>query len=901
MHVDQFRKIIEQKIPPSSVLSSELDLLAHGTDASFYRLIPEIVIKARHEADVLHILSSCNEAGKALTFRTAGTSLSGQAVTNSVLVKLGHHWHGHKVLENGAKIKLQPGIIGSQANRILSSFGRKIGPDPASIDTAMIGGIIANNASGMCCGTSKNSYKTVDSIRLILIDGTLLDTSSTESVESFKKEKSDLLDGLSEIRREILADETLSALIEKKYKIKNTTGYGLNSFLDFEDPVDILVHLMIGSEGTLAFISDVTLNTVSDASFKSCALLIFPDVKSACEATVELQKLDVDAVELMDEASLRCAASLNLIDQQVEKGMTALLVDVRADSEEDLLHKKTEVTNAVSVSADFTSDMEVYGKLWKVRKGLFPIVGANRKTGTTVIIEDVCFPLERLAEGTLALQKLLAEYSYDEAIIFGHALDGNLHFVFTQDFNSETEIERYRKFMDALSDLVAGEFQGSLKADHGTVRNMAPFVEHEWGAKAYSIMKRVKELFDPKKLLNPDVIICEQKDIHINNLKPMPASDEIVDKCIECGFCEPVCPSKNLTLSPRQRIAVFREMNSTKTSDGKLSKWLKEFSYQGEQTCAADGMCGTRCPVNIDTGKLIKKYRALQHGKLKNSIARFSAKHFKLTLSSSKLGMKAMNMTGRQYPVNSSKSEPLKSSGKVKVLYFSSCVYNVFESSGKKPVRQLIESLLQKTDCNVVEMKKPESLCCGLPYASKGFDDVGDEKLNELLLEMICSGVETIICDNSPCSFRIIEQAEKMNLKVQDSVSFFAERLDLLKITKSKEKSIVFPVCSLKKSGESANFEKIAAACLENYVIPEETACCGFAGDRGFTHPELTASSLASLKETSSGCSGAYSSSRTCEIGLSRHSGLQFDSILRLLDDCSEALIARISHAKESR
>lgn len=888
MHVDQFRQIIEEKIPKSSVLHEEMDLLAHGTDASFYRLIPEIVIKARHEEDILHILSTCNKAKKAVTFRTAGTSLSGQAVTDSVLVKLGHHWHGHQVLEKGRKIKLQPGIIGGQVNRILSSYGRKIGPDPASIDTAMIGGIIANNASGMCCGTSKNSYKTLESIRLILIDGTVLDSSEKSSIESFRSEKRELLAGLSEIRREILGDDILRQLIEKKYKIKNTTGYGLNSFLDFEDPLDILSHLMIGSEGTLAFISDVTLKTVVEAQYKSCALIIFKNVRDACEATIRLKKLDVDAVELMDEASLRCASSLNLIDQDVKPGMTALLVDVRAEDIDGLKDKQKSVIESISEETDFTSDMDVYASLWKVRKGLFPIVGANRKAGTSVIIEDICFPIKTLAEGTLALQNLLDEHGYKEAIIFGHALDGNLHFVFTQDFNESSEVERYRKFMDALSDLVAKEYEGSLKAEHGTGRNMAPFVEHEWGTKAYEIMKRIKSVFDPNNLLNPDVIICKEKNLHIQNLKPMPEADGIVDKCIECGFCEPVCPSKNLTLSPRQRIAVFREMNRTKKANGKLSKWLKEFSYQGEQTCAADGMCGTRCPVNIDTGKLIKKYRELNQTWINKKVASATAQNFSLTLAASKLAMKAGRVIGKKYPRTAGKTSVLKSTGTEKVLYFSSCVHQVFEPSGKRPLNRVIESLLTKVDCEVVQLDKVQSYCCGLPYSSKGFGEIADQKLNELILEMVCTGIETIICDNSPCSSRIAEQAKKANIKVQDAISFFADRLEQLEITKSSESSVIFSVCSIKKNGEDKKFIKIAESCLEKFKEASEIGCCGFAGDRGFSHPELTESSLAGLKEFSSDCSSGYASSRTCEIGLSRHSGLSFDSILSLLDNCSK-------------
>ena len=179
---------------------------------------------------------------------------------------------------------------------------------------------------------------------------------------------------------------------------------------------------------------------------------------------------------------------------------------------------------------------------WKVRKGAFPSVGAMRRAGTTVIIEDVAFPIESLAAATLDLQALMRQHGYSEGIIFGHALEGNLHFVFTQDFSDPAEVDRYARFTEDICRLVVDKYDGSLKAEHGTGRNMAPFVEMEWGRQATDLMRRIKMLFDPENLLNPGVILNDDPQAHLKNFKPMPAAEEIVDRCIECGFCESHVP-----------------------------------------------------------------------------------------------------------------------------------------------------------------------------------------------------------------------------------------------------------------------------------------------------------------------------------------------------------------------
>lgn len=903
MSFDRFLHTITPHFTRSRILDQEIDLLAHGTDASFYRLTPKLVVKAETNEQVQQLILAASEEAVPLTFRTAGTSLSGQAVTDSVLVKLGHDWNGHTIEDNGKLISLQPGIIGSWANRLLKPHGRKIGPDPASIDSAMIGGIVANNASGMCCGTAQNTYQTLSGMKLILADGKMLDTRDKSSCDAFRKSHAKLLNSLEGIRNDILADSSLLAMIQKKYKIKNTCGYGLNSFADFSDPLEILLHLMVGSEGTLAFISEVTYHTVEDPQFTSCALVIFDDIHSACRAAVALKDSSVSAVELMDDQALHLMKGRPGVPDSILDGCVALLVDVRAN-EKTILNSHISETSNILESFDtivsFTNDATSYADLWKIRKGLFPIVGAKREKGTTVIIEDICFPLDELADGTIQLQKLLKSHDYSEAVIFGHALEGNLHFVFTQSFNEISEVQRYDTFMKDLADLMCTQFSGSLKAEHGTGRNMAPFVEVEWGTKAYQLMLRVKESFDPKCILNPDVIISNKPTIHIENLKHIPAADDIVDTCIECGFCESVCPSRDVTLSPRQRIAVWREIQDKLHHGDDTHQLLKSFQYLGLDTCAGDGMCATQCPVGIDTGELVKKLRSEAKGATSQYLAQLAADHFGIVESGAKAGLKLANLSRKiigthrinDFPKPARSMSPTPAAkGRKEVVYFSSCIHRLFASESGKEQLDVITSLLDKLDYTPLFPQPSNNLCCGLSFESKGYPEAADEKMNQLskaLLDVSDNGRIPVICDNSPCSYQMIEKLNLTNLSIIDAPTFFASHLDQLQIAPSNDPTLIYSVCSQKKANESQALLKIAQACSTRVQETEGIACCGFGGDRGFSHPELNASALSTLSAQAEGCCSGYSSSRTCEIGLKHHSGLSFNSILQLLDQQSE-------------
>ncbi|RON65032.1 FAD-binding and (Fe-S)-binding domain-containing protein [Pseudomonas fluorescens] len=927
-----FLRDAQQLIPVDRRFDDPLSTLAFGTDASFYRLIPKLVIRVESEDEVVALLQLAQRDHVPVTFRAAGTSLSGQAISDSVLIVLGDNWNAREIRGQGTQIRLQPGVIGAQANAWLAPFGRKIGPDPASINACKIGGIVANNASGMCCGTAQNTYHTLAGLRLVLADGTRLDTEDAASVAAFRASHGDLLDRLATLGRETRANAELAARIRHKYRLKNTTGLSLNALVDFDEPVDILSHLLVGSEGTLGFISAVTYDTVIDHPNKASALIVFPDVETCCNAVTVLKSQPVSAVELLDRRSLRSVQDkpgMPSFVQQLSNNACALLIESRAASSTLLQEQLAQIMASLSSfpvekQVDFTEDPVENARLWAIRKDTFPAVGAVRKTGTTVIIEDVTFPVEQLAIGVNRLIELFDKHSYDEAILFGHALEGNLHFVFTQGFNSAEEVARYQAFMDDVAQLVAVEFGGSLKAEHGTGRNMAPFVELEWGSDAYQLMWQLKRLLDPNGILNPDVVLSEDPQIHLKHLKPLPAADEIVDKCIECGFCEPVCPSKGLTLSPRQRIVIWRDIQAKKRAGVDTTELEEAYEYQGIETCAATGLCAQRCPVGINTGDLVKKLRGRHatHQKTADWIegnfaktlqgARFTlhvANGARMLLGAPRLAKLSATLTrlskgqvplwtnAMPQPEKAIRFSPSVADERPRVVYLAACVSRVMgPAAGDKEQMSLYDKtrgLLEKAGYQVVFPDNQDNLCCGQPFASKGYAEQAEHKRQELigaLLHASRGGIDPIYCDTSPCTLRLVTDAGDVRLDLYDPVRFIRTHLlDRLEFTQQDAPIAVHVTCSTQHLGESQALIDLARKCSKNVVIPEGIHCCGFAGDKGFTTPELNSHSLRTLKDAVQHCSEGISTSRTCEIGLTQHGGIDYHGLVYLVDRVTRA------------
>ena len=894
---------LAQTIDPTRVLTRPIDRIAFASDASVYRMVPRAVVLARGVEEIQTLFRFSHERRVPMTFRAAGTSLSGQAVTGGILVEVARYWREARVEAGGRRIRVQPGVIGGHVNRMLAPFRARIGPDPASINACMMGGILANNSSGMCCGVEQNAYHTLRSLTFVLPSGTVIDTAAADADEQFHARERRLAEGLLQLRAEILGSAELRERIRAKYRRKNTTGYSLNALLDFERPVDIFRHLLIGSEGTLGFIAEAVLDTVPDLPVKYTGLLLFGGLHAACAAVAPLRDAGAKALELMDRAAMRsvenqagCPAALKRLPADAA-GLLAEFQCAEEAGRNDLAARADEVLSVLDLLTppEFTHNPVRQAALWKIRQGMFPSAGATRPSGTSVILEDVVFPAERLADGALDLQRLFIQDDYADAIIFGHARDGNLHFVLTPSFSDRKSVDRYARLMDHLADLVVGRYDGSLKGEHGTGRNVAPYVEKEWGAEAYRIMRRVKELADPENLLNPGVVLNADPLAHVRDLKSLPTVEEEVDKCIECGFCEVHCPSRDLTLTPRQRIVVRREI--ARRHDSALEA---DFPYMALDTCAADGLCATACPVGIDTGALTKRLRKERHSPAAHALARFASRHFVLV---ERAARGALLFGFRDLPRPGPSRYPRTESAGAQAVYFPACISRVLgKLRGEPDDFSLVGAFLTVAARAGVSVFIPPDLmgtCCGVPFSSKGYDSAYEIAVNSTIGRMwrwSDFGRLPIVVDASPCAYSLQTCREHLTperrqqfdcLQILDSVRFAHDTLlPRLAITHRLDSVALHPVCSLSKLGLVNELKSIAAACSREAVVPPSAGCCGFAGDRGYLVPELTASATRqeATEVRAGNFDGHYSSSRTCEIGLTRATGSVYRSYVYLLE-----------------
>ncbi len=950
---------LEALLGADRVLARAGDLVKYASDASPYRLFPRAVVVAKEAGDVAKVLRYGREQGIPVTFRAGGTSLNGQGQTAGILVDVRRHFGGVAVepgepREGGAAIeaataRVKPGTVLGHANRVLAPHGRKLGPDPASTDIACVGGVVANNSGGMRCGTTLDSYSTVRSLTFVLPSGTMIDTGAPGAAEQFEREEPELAAGLATIRDEIRADAELSERIRRKFAIKNTTGYRLCAFLDAEEPLEIFRRLLIGSEGTLGFVAEAVFETVPVPARTTTAWVHFPDIDQAIAPVRDLVEAGATAVELMVAPALITAA-WNMVGapeewKELPPESAVLLVEFGAADEAEL---DGYVARANEIFAghetirpiDFTREPEGIELAWRVREGLHGLIGRVRIPGTALIVEDVCVPPERIAEGARDLQALLGEHGFLPGVA-GHASAGNLHFMLTPDFAKPEDLERYEAFMAGLVELIVDKYDGSLKAEHGTGINMAPYVEREWGERATELMWRVKQLADPDGVLNPGVVLNRDPGVHLRNLKTTPPIEESATTCVECGFCEPVCPSRNLTTTPRQRIVLRREMARQPAGSPVQRALLEEFEYEALETCAADGSCQLACPVGIDTGKLVKELRAQQHGERAEAAALATAKRWRTVESVSRLGLRAGGSLARRtkrgaaLPGPAKAELPTTSREGAAAVYMPSCTNRIFGRpaaaakangvpSGNRAAAtaganggaadavagpaagSIAEALVEVSRRANLPVWIPADVagsCCGLPWSSKGFAEAHHHKANEMIAKLWAwSGVGAlpIVIDAASCTGSIADPGDGVlseenagrlaQLQILDSVAWAHDRLlPNLEINAKVANATVHPTCATRRLGLTHRLERLVNALAEDVQVPPTATCCGFAGDRGITNPELTAAATApeAREVTPHHFDAHLASNRTCEIGLERATGAPYESFLFLLERLS--------------
>jgi D-lactate dehydrogenase len=936
---------LEALLGAERVLGRASDIVRYASDASPYRLLPQVVVMARDAADVAKTLAYGRANGVPVVFRAGGTSLNGQGQGDGILIDVRRHFGGVAVEEDGERARIKPGTVLGHANRVLAPLGRKLGPDPASTDIATVGGVIANNSGGMRCGTARDSYSTVRSMTFVLPSGTTIDTAAPGAAERFAAKEPELVAGLAAIRDEIRADAELSERIRRKFEIKNTTGYRLCAFLDADEPLEIFRRLLVGSEGTLAFVAEAVFETVPLPAHTTTAWVHFPDIDAAIAPVRELVEGGATAVELMVAPALITAA-WNMVGapqewKELPPESAVLLVEFGADSDAGLdpyVETAAEILAGHETIApiEFSRDAEEIELAWRVREGLHGLVGRLRLPGTALIVEDVCVPPERIAEGARDLQVLLGEHGFLPGVA-GHASAGNLHFMLTPDFAKQEDLERYEAFMAKLVELVVGKYDGSLKAEHGTGINMAPYVEREWGERATELMWRVKQLADPDGVLAPGVVLNRDPDAHLRNLKTMPEVEEgSASTCVECGFCEPVCPSRGLTTTPRQRIVLRREIARQPQGSPLRRALLEEYEYDGLDTCAVDGSCRLACPLGIDTGKLVKELRQEKHSPRAEALALRGAKSWggveKASRAALRIGGPLARRTkrGAGLPPAASGKLPATQREGASAVYVPSCTNRIFGNSGadgqkshpqddKSPHRQTLAEALVEVSRRaglpvwIPDAKSPRvfhemdgkrvelaGTCCGLPWSSKGFGDAHRHKANEMVERLWAwsgEGELPVVIDAASCTHAVAEPGEGVlseenagrlgGLQILDSVAWAHDRLlPQLQISRRVGSATVHPTCATRQLGLAPRLRSLASALAEDVYVAPSATCCGFAGDRGFSHPELTAAATAPQAAELSGrhFDAHLCSNRTCEIGLSRATGEPYESILFLLE-----------------
>jgi len=617
------------------ILSDKLSRAAFSTDASIYQIIPACVVAPRSSRDVAAVVKYASENQLPVAARGAGSGVAGEALCAGIVLDVTRYMN--RILgvgEQGLTVECEPGVVLSDLNNYLAGFGRKIGPDPSTANRAVIGGCVANNATGAHSLQYGYIGDYVDSVEVVLADGSIVEFANDVEPAKVQDEK---VAGVASRVLQLLSgagDVIANALPRTK---RNRSGYMISGICHGQK-LD-MAELMAGSEGTLGIFTKITLRTVTLPAAKGLVQFEFDSMERMAQAVPVIVSSGASACELMDGRLMDMAGQrLPAYADLLPTGCAAvLLVEHTADTAEQVAESIERTAAAVGrLSRGNMSffDADRQKRLWRMRKDAVPLLDSARGHRRAVpFIEDVSVENTKLAEYIEGMEQIGRRF--DIAMSFyGHAGDGELHIRPYLDLGEAGDVEKMRRIANDVFTL-AWSLGGSISGEHADGLVRAAFVRRQYGDEFYNLLCGVKRIFDPKGVLNPGKIINDDADIMVKNITAQKhilpertfgscgmffSKDEVeleLKQCSGCGICRTteselrMCPVfralKDELDTSRAKVNILRFWATGQLEDEDLgSPEFRKFL----DLCVNCKMCSVDCPAGVDVSKLMTAARA---------------------------------------------------------------------------------------------------------------------------------------------------------------------------------------------------------------------------------------------------------------------------------------------------
>lgn len=587
--IEQFKKRIE-----GDVLTQRFWREIYSTDASIYKLVPEMVVLPKTKQDIQKTVKFAKENKIGITCRTGGTSLAGTAVGKGIILDFTRYFN--KILEVGQDfIRTQPGVIYDALQSELAKKNLFLPPTPASSRACMIGGNIGTKA----CGGGAVKYGTLDdfllAIEFIDADGDLVNTETGEGVAKFKEK-------LEVLKKELLDNKEAIRILAEKDDIQSASSYNIFALRDHESINDIITHLMIGSIGTLGIFTEIKLKAEPKKPGEPISWAVFlKNLDQVDDFVKEVKRLKCSGVELIDRVSLDLVCK-NFPKLGISKQAEVMMIIEFDENIEETLKEFEKSLKKFELVDEIIKDAKKMAQIWEVRKCLLPLTAKfSLTTKPLVSVDDVGVRIKDIPNLIRDLRKIFKDLKMQVAI-YGHVGVGTIHIDPVIEATTDKDIPKIKEIADRVYEAVF-KYNGTTATEHGGGRCRSMYLDQEWG-KVYDYLTRIKQIFDPEDALNPGVMFNTENKKIIDDLKfPMEFIDETEWSCMDCGYCQSKCPawikSQRGETGPKQFKNAIRYLKlKVKSDDPELEEIKKQI-----MTCILCGNC-TRVCENIVGAKL---------------------------------------------------------------------------------------------------------------------------------------------------------------------------------------------------------------------------------------------------------------------------------------------------------